>query len=293
MSGPDARVPDAAIIGPSGEAGPDALRGFDRLLAIEEIRLTKARYCAAVDDHDWKALRSVFTDDCVIDWPLPGHKVETPDEFVSFLAGAMTQSIQTRHHVHNLQIGVHFGDGSHRALGPRELDLVRRRQQAEHSTVGAVPREVPADGQGLADRLLQRAKLIQFGPRRRSVVAPASAMATCEYRPVWARLRRAAEALASCLARRSSCSRRRSDAMLPPAKPAGTLLLARSTTSKCWINSSARTPERHPDPARNQIAPRASPTVSIQFTTPGSSGPITTSSRESALKAACEGLRLV
>jgi ketosteroid isomerase-like protein len=104
MSGPDARVPDAAIIGPSGEAGPDALRGVDRLLAIEEIRLTKARYCAAVDDHDWKALRSVFTDDCVIDWPLPGHKVETLDEFVSFLAGAMTQSIQARHHVHNLQI---------------------------------------------------------------------------------------------------------------------------------------------------------------------------------------------
>ena len=92
------------IIGPSHKPEGDALSGVDRQLAIEEIRQTKARYCAAVDDHDWQALRSVFTDDCVIDWPLPGHNVETADEFVGFLAAAMPELIQTRHHVHNLQV---------------------------------------------------------------------------------------------------------------------------------------------------------------------------------------------
>jgi ketosteroid isomerase-like protein len=96
--------PDAPPLGPKSTAGPDALSGVERLMAIEDIRLTKARYCAAVDDHDWKALRSVFTDDCIVDWPLPGHRVETADEFVGFLSAAMTPSIQTRHHVHNLQV---------------------------------------------------------------------------------------------------------------------------------------------------------------------------------------------
>jgi hypothetical protein len=95
---------EANIIGPKYTSDRDALSGVERLLAIEEIRLTKARYCAAVDDHDWKALRSVFADDCVMDWPLPGHRVTKPDHFVDFLAGAMPASIQTRHHAHNLQV---------------------------------------------------------------------------------------------------------------------------------------------------------------------------------------------
>ena len=63
----------------------------------------KARYCAAIDDHDWDALRTVFADDCAVDWPLPGFTIETPDQFVGFLAEAMPDHIRTRHHAHNLQ----------------------------------------------------------------------------------------------------------------------------------------------------------------------------------------------
>src|SRR5690348_15313895 len=92
------------LIGPRLRPQGDALSGVERMMAIEEIRLTKARYCAAVDDHDWAALRAVFTDDCVVDWPLPGRKVETAGQFVDFLAEAMPASIQTRHHAHNLQV---------------------------------------------------------------------------------------------------------------------------------------------------------------------------------------------
>jgi ketosteroid isomerase-like protein len=91
------------IIGPTYRPEGDALSGVERLLALEEIRTTKTRYCAAMDDHDWKTLRSLFTDDCVMNWPLPGHNIETIDQFVGFLAAAMPDHIQSRHHVHNLQ----------------------------------------------------------------------------------------------------------------------------------------------------------------------------------------------
>lgn len=92
------------VLGPTHRAGGDALSGIERCMAIEAIRLTKARYCGAVDDHDWTALRKVFTDDCLVDWPMPGLEIATPDDFVAFLARAMPASIQTRHHAHNLQV---------------------------------------------------------------------------------------------------------------------------------------------------------------------------------------------
>ena len=56
MTGAAKREP-TTIVGPSHKPEGDALSGVDRQLAIEEIRLTKARYCAAVDDHDWQVLR--------------------------------------------------------------------------------------------------------------------------------------------------------------------------------------------------------------------------------------------
>jgi SnoaL-like domain len=104
MNASDMSTPETTIIGPRSRLEGDALSGIDRYVAIEQIRLTKARYCAAVDDHDWSGLRSVFTDDCVMDWPLPGREVKTPDQFVGFLAEAMPASIQTRHHTQNLQV---------------------------------------------------------------------------------------------------------------------------------------------------------------------------------------------
>jgi hypothetical protein len=38
---------------------------MDRLIAIEEIKLLKARYFRFVDSHDWAGLRTVFADDAV------------------------------------------------------------------------------------------------------------------------------------------------------------------------------------------------------------------------------------
>lgn len=90
------------LVTPHHRPGGDALSGVERLLAVEAIRLTTARYCHAIDDHDWDEMRSLFTDDCEMDWPLPGMAVETVDDFVAFLREAMPPTIQSRHHTFNL-----------------------------------------------------------------------------------------------------------------------------------------------------------------------------------------------
>lgn len=84
----------------------DALTGLERYIAIQEIKLTKARYCASMDDHDFSALRSVFTDDCVMDWPMAGQTLENLEQFIAFLTNAMPASgpVRTRHFAHNLQV---------------------------------------------------------------------------------------------------------------------------------------------------------------------------------------------
>lgn len=46
----------------------------ERLLAIEDIKVLKARYFRAVDDQDATLLRSVFTDDAITDF-----RSESPD----------------------------------------------------------------------------------------------------------------------------------------------------------------------------------------------------------------------
>jgi hypothetical protein len=43
----------------------------DKLLAIEEIRLLKARYFRFLDSHDWVGFRSIFADDAVFEMPVP------------------------------------------------------------------------------------------------------------------------------------------------------------------------------------------------------------------------------
>ena len=94
--------PRQVLSGDVLDNGP--LTSIEKLLAIEEIRLVKARYCAAVDDHDWAALRSVFADDATFLFPWPGKEIKTADDFVGLLAELMPPNIQTRHHAHNLQI---------------------------------------------------------------------------------------------------------------------------------------------------------------------------------------------
>jgi hypothetical protein len=46
------------------EAGLD---GLERLLAIEDIKLLRAKYCRSIDSHTFDRLRDVLTDDFVLD----------------------------------------------------------------------------------------------------------------------------------------------------------------------------------------------------------------------------------
>jgi hypothetical protein len=45
-----------------------AVSDLERLIAIEEIKQCKARYFRACDTKDWELLKTVFTDDAVIDF---------------------------------------------------------------------------------------------------------------------------------------------------------------------------------------------------------------------------------
>jgi hypothetical protein len=80
--------------------------GIDRLLAIEEIRLLKARRCRAVDDKDWELYRQCHT---------PGAKSYALGSDADPIVGrdAMTESLKaalagktTVHHVHTPEITI-------------------------------------------------------------------------------------------------------------------------------------------------------------------------------------------
>lgn len=43
------------------------LDGLDRLLAIEDIKLLRAKYCRSIDSHDFDRLRDVLTEDFLLD----------------------------------------------------------------------------------------------------------------------------------------------------------------------------------------------------------------------------------
>lgn len=44
----------------------------ERLLAMEEIKVLKARYCRGIDTHDWKLFEGLFTEDAVMDLSATG-----------------------------------------------------------------------------------------------------------------------------------------------------------------------------------------------------------------------------
>ncbi|WP_374025843.1 nuclear transport factor 2 family protein [Mycobacterium sp. HNNTM2301] len=76
------------------------------LLEIESIKQLKARYCRYLDNKDWSAWRTVFTDDFVSDTAEAGGKViEGADEFVTFTRKALGRPAQaTAHQVHAPEI---------------------------------------------------------------------------------------------------------------------------------------------------------------------------------------------
>jgi len=54
------------------EVTVDGLAGIDRLLAIEQIKRTKAFYCFSMDTKNWDGYQNVFTDDAVLEVPSHG-----------------------------------------------------------------------------------------------------------------------------------------------------------------------------------------------------------------------------
>jgi hypothetical protein len=73
----------------------------EKLLAIEEIRLLKARYFRFLDSHDWAGFRGLFTDDAVFALPKPpvadsaadvfekGEEIRGADAFVAWASGRL------------------------------------------------------------------------------------------------------------------------------------------------------------------------------------------------------------
>ena len=80
------------------------------LVAIEEIRLLKARYVRALDTKDWPLLRSLLTDDMIADFrEMPGDQPDEKlittgaDAFVASVAAELDKAT-TVHHVHSFEI---------------------------------------------------------------------------------------------------------------------------------------------------------------------------------------------
>lgn len=83
---------------------------LQRLIAIEDIRQLKARYWEGVDMKDPAILRSVFTDDAVIDLRAdarfgdkPSDKTPSPDAFVTRCLKGL-EPFDTAHHGHTMQV---------------------------------------------------------------------------------------------------------------------------------------------------------------------------------------------
>lgn len=76
------------------------------LVAVESIKQLKARYCRHLDDKDWPAWRSLFTDDFVSDTsPSGGPRISGADAFVEFVRGSLGKPAQvTAHQVHAPEI---------------------------------------------------------------------------------------------------------------------------------------------------------------------------------------------
>ena len=81
---------------------------IEKLLAIEEIRLLKARYFRFLDSHDWAAFRKLFEDDALFAFPKPpiaegasnlfegGEEIRGADAFVAWASGRL-ERVQSAH----------------------------------------------------------------------------------------------------------------------------------------------------------------------------------------------------
>ncbi|MEW4369471.1 nuclear transport factor 2 family protein [Paenibacillus kandeliae] len=84
----------------------DFLTGTELLLAYEDIRMTKSRYCRFIDTKDWEALKSVFAPDAIADFSTEGNPIpvlEGRDTIVKVFQDLVDPAV-TVHQVHSADI---------------------------------------------------------------------------------------------------------------------------------------------------------------------------------------------
>lgn len=69
-----------------------------------EITALLHRYARAVDTHDWKLYRSVFTDDATIDYTSAGAIAGTRDQVADWLSAGFAAIRWSMHHITNIEV---------------------------------------------------------------------------------------------------------------------------------------------------------------------------------------------
>ncbi len=69
----------------------------EKLMAIEEIKILKARYCRFVDDKNWEELFALFTSDAVLDYSSVREKPYTLKEAREMIPATLKPGLLTVH----------------------------------------------------------------------------------------------------------------------------------------------------------------------------------------------------
>lgn len=85
----------------------DSPADTERLCALEEIRVLKARYCRAIDTKQWDLLRSLFTEEARFEGFGSAPDGANVDTFVQGVADRLRDAVSV-HHCHTPEI-VFFG----------------------------------------------------------------------------------------------------------------------------------------------------------------------------------------
>ena len=87
----------AAETGSLPDTGPSDVGGIERLVAIEEIKTLKARYCRCVDMQDWPGFRALFTDGATLFFPENYAAPSSIGEFMDGIETALVGCISVHH----------------------------------------------------------------------------------------------------------------------------------------------------------------------------------------------------
>ncbi|CAH1220648.1 MULTISPECIES: nuclear transport factor 2 family protein [Paenibacillus] len=100
------------------------ITGLEQLLALENIRNTKARYCRLIDTKQWDALGEVFAPDAVADFSTEGNPIPllTGRETIVQVFKDLVDPAVTVHHVHGAEVEF-ISDTEAKVISPME-DLV-------------------------------------------------------------------------------------------------------------------------------------------------------------------------